>query len=62
MVEGLDVDNLCVVANTADEIRSAVADLMSKTFDLEQIAQRKSRMEEFYSSSRTTDCLVELLG
>lgn len=62
MVEGLNVDNLCMVANTADEIRSAVADLMSKTFDFEQIAQRKSRMEEFYSSSRTTDCLVELLG
>lgn len=62
MVEGLNVNNLCVVANTADEIRSAVADLMSKTFDFEQIAQRKSRMEEFYSSSRTTDCLVELLA
>ena len=62
MVEGLDVEGLCYVANTADEMKAVVADLMSKPFDAEKIAHRKSRMDDFYSSSRNTDKLVELLG
>ena len=62
MVEGLDVNDLCVVANTADEIKTVVADLMTKPFVEEQVAIRKSRMDAFYNSSRATDKLVELLG
>ena len=62
MVEGLDINDLCVVANTAEEIKTIVADLMTKPFVEEQVAIRKSRMDAFYNSSRTTDRLVELLG
>ena len=62
MVEGLDINDLCVVANTADEIKTVVSDLMTKPFVEEQVAIRKSRMDAFYNSSRTTDKLVELLG
>lgn len=62
MVEGLDINDLCVVANTADEIKTVVADLMTKPFVEEQVEIRKSRMDAFYNSSRTTDKLVELLG
>ena len=62
MVEGLDVNGLCVVANTAEEIKTVVADLMTKPFDAEQVALRKSRMDEFYDTSRNTDTLVALLG
>ena len=62
MVEGLDINDLCIVANTADEIKTVVADLMTKPFVEEQVAIRKSRMDAFYNSSRTTDKLVELLG
>ena len=62
MVEGLDVNDLCIVANTAGEIKTVVADLMTKPFVEEQVAIRKSRMDAFYNSSRTTDKLVELLG
>lgn len=62
MVEGLDINDLCVVANTADEIKTVVADLMTKPFVEEQVAIRKSRMDAFYNSSRATDRLVELLG
>ena len=50
------------MANTADEMKAVVADLMSKPFDAEKIAHRKIRMDDFYSSSRNTDKLVELLG
>ena len=62
MVEGLDVNDLCIVANTADEMKTVVADLMTKPFVEEQVAIRKSRMDAFYNSSRATDKLVELLG
>ena len=62
MVEGLDINELCIVANTAEELKTVVADLMTKPFIEEQVAIRKSRMEAFYNSSRTTDRLVELLG
>ena len=62
MVEGLDINDLCIVANTASEIKTVVADLMTKPFVEEQVAIRKSRMDAFYNSSRTTDKLVELLG
>ena len=62
MVEGLDINDLCIVANTAEEIKTVVADLMTKPFVEEQVAIRKSRMDAFYNSSRSTDKLVELLG
>ena len=62
MVEGLDINDLCVVANTADEMKTVVTDLMAKPFVEEQVEIRKSRMDAFYNSSRTTDKLVELLG
>lgn len=62
MVEGLDINDLCIVANTADEIKTVVTDLMAKPFVEEQVEIRKSRMDAFYNSSRTTDKLVELLG
>ena len=62
MVEGLDINDLCIVANTADEIKTIVSDLMTKPFVEEQVAIRKSRMDAFYNSARATDKLVELLG
>lgn len=62
MVEGLDVNDLCYVANNAMEIKTIVSDLMTKPFVEEQVAIRKSRMEAFYNSSHSTDRLVELLG
>lgn len=62
MVEGLDVNDLCVVANTADEMKNIISYLMTKPFVTEQVEIRKNRMSTFYNSSRTTDRLVELLG
>lgn len=62
MVEGLNINDLCIVANTAVEIKTVVSNLMTKPFVEEQVAIRKSRMDAFYNSSRTTDKLIELLG
>ena len=62
MVEGLDINDLCIVANSADEMKTVVSDLMTKPFVEEQVEIRKSRMDAFYNPSRATDKLVELLG
>ncbi len=62
MVEGLDINDLCIVANTGDEMKTVVSDLMTKPFVEEQVEIRKSRMDAFYNPSRATDKLVELLG
>ena len=62
MVEGLDINDLCFVANTALEMKTVVADLMTKPFVEEQVAIRKSRMDAFYNPLRATDKLEELLG
>ena len=62
MVEGLDINDLCFVANTALEMKTIVADLMAKPFVEEQVEIRTSRMDAFYNPSRATDKLVELLG
>lgn len=62
MVEGMNVEGLCVVANSAAEIRNAVTYLMPKTFGAEEVSQRKNRMDEFYNQARITDSLVELLS
>jgi hypothetical protein len=62
MVEGLDINDLCIVANTGNEIKTVVSDLMTKPFVEEQVEIRKSRMDAFYNPSHATDRLVELLG
>ena len=61
MVEGLDINDLCIVANTGNEIKTVVSDLMTKPFVEEQVEIRKSRMDAFYNPSHATDRLVELL-
>lgn len=62
MVEGLDINDLCIVANTANELKTVISDLMTKPFVEEQVEIRKSRMDAFYNPSHATDRLVELLG
>lgn len=62
MVEGLNINDLCVVADAAEDMKAAIKDLMTKPFVAEQVEARKSGMDAFYNVSRTTDKLVELLG
>lgn len=61
MVDGLNVNDLCIIADSADEMKSAVLSLMDKPFSEEQVLMRKSRMGDFYDVSRATDKLLSVL-
>ncbi len=61
MVDGLNVNGLCVVADSADEMKTVILSLMDKPFSKEQISIRKSRMGDFYDASRATDKLLSVL-
>lgn len=61
MVDGLNVNDLCIIADSAEEIKTVVINLMSKPFVEEQVEVRKSRMDAFYNASLATDELMGLL-
>lgn len=61
MVDGLNVNDLCVVADSADEMKTVILNLMDKSFSEELVSVRKSRMGDFYDASRATDKLLSVL-
>lgn len=61
MVDGLNVNDLCVVADSADEMKTVILNLMDKSFSEELVSVRKSRMGDFYDASRATDRLLSVL-
>lgn len=61
MVDGLNVNDLCVVADSADELKTVILNLMDKSFSEELVSVRKSRMGDFYDASRATDRLLSVL-
>lgn len=61
MVDGLNVNDLCVMADSADEMKTVILNLMDKSFSEELVSVRKSRMGDFYDASRATDRLLSVL-
>ncbi len=61
MVDGLNVNDLCAVADSADEMKTVILNLMDKSFSEELVSVRKSRMGDFYDASRATDKLLSVL-
>ena len=62
MVDGLNINELCIVADSPSDLKTAVRNLMSKPFDRKQIEIRKSGMDAFYNASEAADRIIELLG
>lgn len=62
MVEGMDVDGLCIIANDPQSIKSIVSDLMKKSFGAAEIEMRKKNMSKFYDLEETTNRLLGLIG
>jgi len=62
MVDGLNINNLCVVADSAEDLKKAVINLMTKPFDSKQVEIRKSGMNAFYNASDAADKIIELFG
>lgn len=62
MIDGLNINELCIVADSPSDLKTAVRNLMSKPFDRKQIEIRKSGMDAFYNASEAADRIIELLG
>lgn len=62
MVDGLNINELCIVADSPSDLKTAVRNLMSKPFDRKQIEIRKRGMDAFYNASEAADRIIELLG
>lgn len=59
MIDGLNINDLCVVADSADEFVEAVGILMTMPFNSEDVEKRRNGMDAFYNAS---DAVGEIIG
>lgn len=59
MIDGLNIDDLCVVADSADEFVEAISILMTMPFNSEDVEKRRNGMDAFYNAS---DAVGEIIG
>lgn len=59
MIDGLNIDDLCVVADSADEFVEAISILMTMPFNSEDVEKRRNGMDTFYNAS---DAVGEIIG
>ena len=57
MVEDSNLDSLCTVANSAQEIISAINQLMGKAITKEDMEKRKKVLQEMYDNNRNIQIL-----
>ena len=61
MVDGNGLDKLCIVVNSAEEMRSIVTDLFQKDFPAEEVTRRKMVLEQIYSNKKNAKKLVNVI-
>lgn len=61
MVENTGLDELCIIREKADEIRSTVTELFQRNFDNEEIDKRKRILEQSFSNKANALKLIQLL-
>lgn len=61
MVRGTYLDELCRIANTAQEIRTQLNELFEKPFSEENLTARHKKLKELYSNSGNAEKLIHLL-
>lgn len=59
MIDGLNINDLCVVADSADEFVEAISILMTMPFNSEDVEKRRNGMDAFYNAS---DAVGEIIG
>jgi hypothetical protein len=52
MVEGIGVEELCIIANDAASMKAKVTELFQKDFPAEEITKRKNLLEKRYSNKK----------
>ena len=61
MLHGTGLEELCVIANSANEIRQRVESLFSKKFTATDVLQRRILFPECYSNKKNAELLVQYL-
>ncbi|MFI5134509.1 MAG: mannosyltransferase [Chitinophagales bacterium] len=61
MVENTGLEQLCVVKESAEEMNTALHELMQKIFEPEEIEKRKLILGEIYSNKKNAEKLLPLL-
>ncbi|HXB12924.1 MAG TPA: glycosyltransferase [Bacteroidia bacterium] len=61
MVEGIGVEELCVIANDATSMKANVTELFQKDFPAEEITKRKNLLEKRYSNIKNAAHLAEII-
>ncbi len=61
MVEGIGVEELCIIAKDAATMKAKVMELFQKDFPAEEIAKRKNLLEKRYSNKKNTAHLAEII-
>lgn len=59
MIDGLNINDLCVVADSADEFVETIGTLMTMPFNSEDVEKRRNGMDTFYNAS---DAVGEIIG
>lgn len=59
MIDGLNINDLCVVADSADEFVEAISILMTMPFSSADVEKRRNGMDAFYNAS---DAVGEIIG
>lgn len=61
MIEGIGVDGLCVIADSAAEMKEKVAQLFKQDFQVEEIKKRRVILENRYSNKKNAEFLVKTI-
>jgi len=61
MLWGTDLDQLCVVANSAIDIKAAVARLLNETFSAENLKKRRAILDQSFSNKINSEKIICLL-
>jgi len=61
MLNGTNLEQLCEIGNTPEELRSKLSELFEKSFEASQIKIREQSLNEYYSNEANANKLIELV-
>jgi hypothetical protein len=61
MLNGTGLDELCIIGETAEELKAQVKEVLKKEFQETEIKKRKTILDERYSNDKNADRLIELV-
>jgi hypothetical protein len=61
MVKGTSLDNLCMIANTADELQSQLKELFNREFTLEEASFRSDKLRKLYDNRANGEKMIALI-